>query len=890
MDKISLCMNRTTRIKITELNPHVICVLCGGYYINATTITECLHSFCRTCITRYLETSKYCPVCDVMVHKTRPLDYIRSDKTLQDLVYKLVPGLYKSEMKRRREYYADADPEGVRSLPSEDRGDEFHDRIIYTEDEKISLSLELCAEGVPFKTPTKIHGHNGPDNIRIRDVRYLQCPAAFSIGNLKKFIRMKFDLKLKFEIDIFHTAEPLPDYYSLMDIAYIYTWTRRAPLRLFYTVYERKLPPKAPDPLRCAQHTTSLTSGNQEERSTGAPDELSANKRRLMDGPDDISPDVAFDKTKPYRVGRRKVLGTPKKRNKKVIGEVDDSVKEALSESEEHLAKLSLLDTSGDVRNDSKRAINSIKNRVNEREEIEGDVENGAVSDETDEYTDDKDVDSVITEQNNVNTIHESDLIVKTNDMEVDVTENGAKIRNKECGASSKQSSAQVSPGSGSSISLSLFQPLNRVELESKEPETRNQTDETNALHKKEKDGKIYEFEDDKSEIVKKPRGRPKGSKNKVPKEKGAPEKDGSAEKKKKDIDSKLVPSKKKKLEVKNTDNASAETPKKVKTTKTKSLKSSEGSSSNSDTVEKVKRKYVRKTKAKGPADAARENKRLKTDSAGQGGSDATTGNTAIDGKDQNETSVTNGVSNDQDTTAVNCDGMDSKSDGKTDVSERTTVKEITDQQSAPVNTGSLQEPVTPLYGETPKVNESNQGLPCSPNMDSVDSVGRLVIDMGEQGEDLNGAKSHRSDDSVLKCSKTQSVGDKDKSVQNGNCISLCAFPKEIFRNSGHADKDCGINLAKSQEIPVAHSDHYRYNVNGFSPPSLLSMMGGFSPPPLSAHAHCSHVTGNSSIYQSHDHSDQPLDLTNGSTKDDYTKGKIFKTKMLKRPCSKVDQ
>ena len=37
-------MHRTTKIKLTELNPNVICVLCGGYYINATTITECLHS------------------------------------------------------------------------------------------------------------------------------------------------------------------------------------------------------------------------------------------------------------------------------------------------------------------------------------------------------------------------------------------------------------------------------------------------------------------------------------------------------------------------------------------------------------------------------------------------------------------------------------------------------------------------------------------------------------------------------------------------------------------------------------------------------------------------------------------------------------------------------
>lgn len=37
-------MHRTTRIKITELNPHLICVLCGGYFIDATTIIECLHS------------------------------------------------------------------------------------------------------------------------------------------------------------------------------------------------------------------------------------------------------------------------------------------------------------------------------------------------------------------------------------------------------------------------------------------------------------------------------------------------------------------------------------------------------------------------------------------------------------------------------------------------------------------------------------------------------------------------------------------------------------------------------------------------------------------------------------------------------------------------------
>lgn len=46
---------------------------------------------------RYLETNKFCPVCEVQIHKTKPLLHIRSDQTLQAVVYKLVPGLFHSK-------------------------------------------------------------------------------------------------------------------------------------------------------------------------------------------------------------------------------------------------------------------------------------------------------------------------------------------------------------------------------------------------------------------------------------------------------------------------------------------------------------------------------------------------------------------------------------------------------------------------------------------------------------------------------------------------------------------------------------------------------------------------------------------------------------------------
>uniref|UniRef100_A0A8D1EEY5 Polycomb group ring finger 2 n=1 Tax=Sus scrofa TaxID=9823 RepID=A0A8D1EEY5_PIG len=141
-------MHRTTRIKITELNPHLMCALCGGYFIDATTIVECLHSFCKTCIVRYLETNKYCPMCDVQVHKTRPLLSIRSDKTLQDIVYKLVPGLFKDEMKRRRDFYAAYPLTEVPNGSSEDRGEVLEqEKGALSDDEIVSLSIEFY-EGV----------------------------------------------------------------------------------------------------------------------------------------------------------------------------------------------------------------------------------------------------------------------------------------------------------------------------------------------------------------------------------------------------------------------------------------------------------------------------------------------------------------------------------------------------------------------------------------------------------------------------------------------------------------------------------------------------------------------------------------------------------------------
>lgn len=229
-----MIMHRTTRIKITELNPHLMCVLCGGYFIDATTIIECLHSFCKMCIVRYLETSKYCPICDVQVHKTKPLLNIRSDKTLQDIVYKLVPGLFKNEMKRRRDFYAEHPSVEATNGSNEDRGEVAdEDKRIITDDEIISLSIEFFDQN---KFKPSVGSEEKPLKEQGNNKRYLQCPAAMSVMHLRKFLRSKMDIPCTYQVEVMYEDEPLKDYYTLMDIAYIYTWRRNGPLPLKYRV------------------------------------------------------------------------------------------------------------------------------------------------------------------------------------------------------------------------------------------------------------------------------------------------------------------------------------------------------------------------------------------------------------------------------------------------------------------------------------------------------------------------------------------------------------------------------------------------------------------------------------------------------------------------------
>uniref|UniRef100_A0A915KCX5 RING-type domain-containing protein n=1 Tax=Romanomermis culicivorax TaxID=13658 RepID=A0A915KCX5_ROMCU len=282
-------MNRcpTKRVPVNQLNQHLTCALCSGYFIDATTIVECLHSFCRACLLSYFETTNKCPICDIEINQFQLDRSIRFDRTLQMLVYKLIPGLYKSEFQRRKEFCmkhcdeSDADDNGSSPKSAVITASKLFSGLffdsglielasrVFAPDDTIVFSLEstplpppapLLSTGamvtVDPSTTAKLEdgtkkkifsAKNGKVNCDIQKQmslkRYFRCPAAVKVIQLKKLLANKFDSTFvsALQVDIIYNGNLLPDEWALMDVATVYAWDRKSALKLHFTLYKLEI-------------------------------------------------------------------------------------------------------------------------------------------------------------------------------------------------------------------------------------------------------------------------------------------------------------------------------------------------------------------------------------------------------------------------------------------------------------------------------------------------------------------------------------------------------------------------------------------------------------------------------------------------------------------------
>ncbi|KAG6926557.1 polycomb group ring finger 6, partial [Chelydra serpentina] len=197
---------RERTINLSELTPYIVCSICNGYFIDATTITECLHTFCKSCIVRHFYYSNRCPKCNIVVHQTQPLYNIRLDRQLQDIVYKVVVNLEEKEKKQMHDFYKERGlevpkptvPQPVpvsRGRPRKVLGSAF--RIPPELD--FSLRLEF------------IGANEGAGNFKPLKKKFVRVSGDATIGHVEKFLRRKMELDPACQVDIIcgdHLLEP----------------------------------------------------------------------------------------------------------------------------------------------------------------------------------------------------------------------------------------------------------------------------------------------------------------------------------------------------------------------------------------------------------------------------------------------------------------------------------------------------------------------------------------------------------------------------------------------------------------------------------------------------------------------------------------------------------
>ncbi|CAL8098685.1 unnamed protein product [Calicophoron daubneyi] len=202
------------KIFLADLNEHITCKLCGGYLIDAVSITECLHPFCKSCIVKYLEEKHDCPCCGILIHQSHPLNYISFDRTLQDIVLKVVPNLRQKEKERREKFYLSM---GKTPPPSE----EFRDitdghHLEGSADTSANQEANSSASGSAAAATYDPDHHRNDEQVNIQlepgcatleplAYKYLRLSSRATVTHLRKYVAQQVlhDISKFRDIDIF---------------------------------------------------------------------------------------------------------------------------------------------------------------------------------------------------------------------------------------------------------------------------------------------------------------------------------------------------------------------------------------------------------------------------------------------------------------------------------------------------------------------------------------------------------------------------------------------------------------------------------------------------------------------------------------------------------------
>jgi polycomb group RING finger protein 3 len=239
---------RTIKFQTRILNQHLVCTLCMGYFNDACTIIECLHTFCRVCIMRHVRDSSLCPQCEQGLG-ANPRDLVRTDRTLQSIVDKVFPQFARQPERSAENKPSTAADEGTndggdgdggeagsggvgggedggvsidgRREENEEENDDEHERSA-ERPRKMARSggggeeEEEEGEGQPAAEEAEISfslheldGDEGGGGEAVLEKPYLRTKAMLTIGHLRKYLARKMALNVDVPIELYCNGEML---------------------------------------------------------------------------------------------------------------------------------------------------------------------------------------------------------------------------------------------------------------------------------------------------------------------------------------------------------------------------------------------------------------------------------------------------------------------------------------------------------------------------------------------------------------------------------------------------------------------------------------------------------------------------------------------------------
>ncbi|KAG7463020.1 hypothetical protein MATL_G00190980 [Megalops atlanticus] len=203
-------------IPLSELYPYIRCGLCSDFFIDATTITECLHTFCKSCIVKHFFYSNRCPNCNIVVHQTQPLYNIRPDRQLQDIVYKMLPNLEERERERMCAFYKERGlevPKPVAVSPvtvakANKQKKDIMPQSVFTIPSELDVSLLLEFVGA----------EEGIENYKPLERKYIRVSGEATIRHVELFIRRKMELNSSCQVDLVCGEHLLDGFQSLREV------------------------------------------------------------------------------------------------------------------------------------------------------------------------------------------------------------------------------------------------------------------------------------------------------------------------------------------------------------------------------------------------------------------------------------------------------------------------------------------------------------------------------------------------------------------------------------------------------------------------------------------------------------------------------------------------